>query len=311
MEAKAQRRLSKGKLREGAEQLALDGIVNGPHRRVLCGTSLEECLFMTVDIDTRDERNIAPQSVGVNPGPVLPPDPATDDDALYRLARSSMLIYLALLSNGEHASVVPLGGAVDPRRAQARRRPSPVTLIESDQSSASLRSRLVDLPQRSAELAAQVGVDMLTAELPGAGISVGMSRRLYAACQSLIDTETALAERADSEAEQEYEDSMARRLADDALSAGITTARPSTSPPRWERTEPEVQNWWRLSSYRRLTQQHRRDLLAAARIGFEEGSDTDWRSLVDREPPVRLGRPQQLESATADTYLAIDPGIVI
>ncbi|MEV4830538.1 hypothetical protein AB0K25_19720 [Micromonospora sp. NPDC049257] len=186
-----------------------------------------------------------------------------------------------------------------------------MTLIESDQSSTLLRSRLVDLRQRSAELAAQVGVDMLTAELPGAGISVGMSRRLYAACQSLIDTEAALAERADSEAEQEYEDSMARRLADDASSAGIATARPSASPPRWERTEPEVQNWWRLSSYRRLTQQHRQDLLAAARVGFEEGSDTDWRSLVDREPPVRLGRPQQLESATADTYLAIDRGMVI
>ncbi|MEU7673579.1 hypothetical protein AB0C42_02030 [Micromonospora taraxaci] len=310
VEAKAQRRLSGAKLREGAGQLDLDGIVNGPHRRVLCGTSLEDCLFMTVDIDTREERHADPRGASGPPGPVLPPDPATDDEALYRLARSSMLIYLALLSNEERASVVPVGAAVDPRRAQVRRRASAVTLIESDQSSATLRSRLVELSRGSAELSAQVGVDMLASDVPGAGITVGMSRRLYVACQSLISAEAVLAERADSEAEQEYQDPMARRVEDETLSGGMAAARPSASPPRWERAEPEVQNWWRLRTYRRLTQQHRQDLLAAARGGFEEGNEYNWRSLIDREPPISLGRPQQLESATADTYLAIDRGLI-
>ncbi|WP_435589403.1 hypothetical protein [Micromonospora chalcea] len=312
VEAKAQRRLSKGKLQEGARQLALDGIVEGPHRRVLCGTSLEDCLFMTVDIDTRDMPSTGSRGTDVPPGPTLPPDPATDDEALYRLARASMLIYLALKSNEEHATVVPVGAAADPQRPQVRRRSSAVTLIESDESSARLRSRIVDLPQGSAELSGQMGIDMLAAEVRGASITVGMSRRLFAACRSLILTEAVLAERAEFEAEQAYRDPMTRRTVEDAMrSQGIPTVRASASPPRWERAEPEVRDWWRLRTYRRLTQEHRQDLLTAVRSGFEAGNEVSWTGLVDREPTIKLGPPQQLEAATADTYLAIDRGMIV
>jgi hypothetical protein len=320
VEAKAQRRLTKLKLREGAAQLDLDGLVDGPHRRVLCGTSLEDCLFMTLDIDTRDPAPGSPAAADPDPDPDpgRVPDPATDDEALYHLARSSMLVFLALTGNAAGTTVVPVGPV-------AVRGPG-VTLLESDESTAALRERLRQRPQDARRLAAEAGTDMLTTPVPGAGLTVGLSRRLFAACQFLIEAESALAEEAEQLAEQEFADPQTRRSVLDVLRSSPDLAAEGAAPPGraiegaappgrpaagWRRVEPEVRNLWRLRTYRQLARRNRYALLSAAREGFDLGRDLDWRRLTGRQVPLAVaGPPRLLESASTDAYLAIDPAIV-
>lgn len=51
VEAKAARRLGKPELSKGASQLCAAGLMVGPHMRVLCCTSIEHRVFMTVDAE--------------------------------------------------------------------------------------------------------------------------------------------------------------------------------------------------------------------------------------------------------------------
>jgi hypothetical protein len=51
IEAKAARRLGKHELPKGASQLCATGLMVGPHMRVLCGTSIEHRIFVTVDVE--------------------------------------------------------------------------------------------------------------------------------------------------------------------------------------------------------------------------------------------------------------------
>lgn len=284
IEAKAQRRLSYGKLKEGAKQLDLDGLIDTPHRRVLCGTSLEDRLFMTVDIDTR---TAGPTDPTFADDPPPGPDPAHDDHALYHLARASMLIFLILRAAvPEQMAVVPVGPAADPRRTPGvSQRSGPVTLLEHDHSTEALRARVRRDDPRQRSIRDNGGIDMLTTEVPGAGLTVGMSRRLYAACQQLVDLEAELAGRAS--------DIAARRISDMALphqGDGLDTI-----------------NEEHFVAYRDLEQEFRTPLLSSVRRGFILGEGSDWRRLTDVEPLTHLERPAyQMEAATADTYLALD-----
>jgi hypothetical protein len=76
------------------------------------------------------------------------------------------------------------------------------------------------------------------------------------------------------------------------------------------RTENRTEYEWRACN--RFQQQAREDLLATAREAFRSADDREWESLADQDPRLAVsGPPRQLESATADTYLAIDPALVV
>jgi hypothetical protein len=73
---------------------------------------------MTLDIDTYGDD----PGVVVSNDPGTGPDPEQDDNALYHLARATMLIFLILDGTPRsQVSVVPVGSAVDPRSADTPR----------------------------------------------------------------------------------------------------------------------------------------------------------------------------------------------
>ncbi|MGW3890456.1 hypothetical protein ACWD69_17340 [Micromonospora chokoriensis] len=312
VEAKAERRLSKAKLREGAAQLRLDGLVDGPHRRVLCGTSLEDRVFMTLDIDTRWPIQRALPSPDVNP--MAGPDVENDDEALYQLARASMLIYL-VLRQAEETAVVPVGTAADRRRPETPNGFSgAVTLLERDSSTLIVRERVRSDPSSARQLSRQSGIDMLTATVPGAGMTVGLSRRVYAACSALLANQRILAERAEEEADE--------AAASGSLYQDLQGYVEFTTMSRAQDAEPapeaqwvpraEVRTEFERRAYNRFQQQARPDLMAATRDAFESAAGRDWESVANRTPQISMAGPVgQLESATADTYLAIDPGLIV
>jgi hypothetical protein len=317
IEAKAQRRLGKGKLREGALQLALDGIVDGPHRRVLCGTSLEDRVFMTLDIDTRRPElgNLGTP----DPDPMAGPDLDTNDEALYHLARASMLIYLILESRREHVTVVPVGRAADRRAAGARRQTAGlVTLLEVDRSTQVLRQRLTSQQAGSRAVADAGGIDMLTASVGGTGMTVGLSRRLFAACRALLETQNSLAMQAQREAAQQakeegYAPARAADIDNDIIISHVLS-EPGRASAQSGRpvASPEAQTEREQRAYRRLERLARYALMSGAREGFDTGQERDWRSLTDVDPPLAVGGPAwALESATADVYLAVESGLAI
>lgn len=284
IEAKAQRRLGREALRKGAAQLDLGGLIQGPHRRVLCGTSLEDRVFMTLDMETYLPNGDQPSTPG-HTDPLAGPDIDEDDAALYQLARASMLSYLVLRQTLDVA-VVPVGYTVDRRAARPPDGSGPV-LLEMDDSTAELRQRLRQTADHRA-VRRYEGIDMLTASVPGSGMTVGLSRRLYAACTSVLESQMLLALQAQDAARTES-NLFANRVAvseqDDVDLAGLVFAR----------------NEW----------QARADLMDDARTAYRAAADQDWESLIYRQPRLAVDGPErQLEAATADTYLAIDPTFV-
>ena len=90
-EAKGGKRTGLGELRNGALQLSAAGLMAGSHVRVLCGTSIEHRVFMTIDIE-----KACGTSGAVVPGEGGRPSPDGDDGELLALARSRMLNYYVL-----------------------------------------------------------------------------------------------------------------------------------------------------------------------------------------------------------------------
>ena len=91
IEAKAARRLGKTRLAEGVRQLSLPGLMSWPHVRMLCGTSIEHRVFMTIDVEAVD------RTTGHDAGPDDQEQPTSEEDTdLLELARSRMLTYRAL-----------------------------------------------------------------------------------------------------------------------------------------------------------------------------------------------------------------------
>src|SRR6185312_13424292 len=129
------------KLREGAIQLSRTGLMAGPHVRVLCGTSLEHRVFVTLDIETID-----PHGTGVASSPIAPTDDDTDvgsdPDTLLDLARSRMLYYLALRAMRLRApaalQITPVGERA--LAARASRAAGVTLLLEHDESTRAARA---------------------------------------------------------------------------------------------------------------------------------------------------------------------------
>lgn len=273
VEAKGARRTGKPALAKGVLQLTGRGLMSGAHVRVLCGASLEPRLFVTVDVEVMPGRSPwrAPPEI---------PDPATDDSVLVNLARSRMLTYYSLRALTASAlSVRPVGLAVaDPE--SWRRRVGLVYPLERDPSTEqervlaqnpSVYAEQRPLPQR---------LDMLTGRVPGTNMIIGLSRRLFEACRNLASEEEQIAEDVGPESHD-----------------GLFDLDEEVEKYTLERRAAFVE-----------AEAARRPLLReATRQGFERGRNNSWYQLLDQQPGINSDpAPGLLESATADTYLAID-----
>jgi hypothetical protein len=107
-----------------------------------------------------------------------------------------------------------------------------------------------------------------------------MSRRLFEACSSLADEEEHITE------ETEPEDEYGLFDLDDEVEE-YARERRTAFVEREAALRPQLRN--------------------VTRQGFERGQYSSWPQLLEQQPVVDYGSaPTLLESATADTYLAID-----
>lgn len=269
VEAKGARRPGLTFLAKGVLQLTGYGLMSGDHVRVLCGASLEPRLFVTVDVEVLP--TWAPWD-----GPPIVPDPAADDSVLVDLARSRMLTYYSLRALPSDAlSVRPIGPAVaDPE--SWRRRAGLVYPLEQDRSTEAERA----LAQDSSEYAELRTPAMLTGRIPGTNMLIGISRRLFGACRELADEQAQIA------GELEPEIQLDLFGSEDEL---------------------EEYSRERRAAFIQLEAARNPRIRAAVRQGFRRGEDSSWYQLLQQQPEVNSGTtPDLLESATADTYLAID-----
>lgn len=59
--------------------------------------------------------------------------------------------------------------------------------------------------------------------------------------------------------------------------------------------------------FAQIEDQNRDRILEVVRQGYTHGRDSEWSHLIEAQPPlVTTSSPGLLESATTDTYLAID-----
>jgi hypothetical protein len=180
IEAKAARRLGKPELSKGASQLCTAGLMVGPHMRVLCGTSIEHRIFVTVDVEMAagdGENDASGDSWRLNAD--------EDDDTLLALARSRMLNFYALEAlPRESLSIRPVRPAVAAPQSPQDRAINLVVPLERDESTRIERL----IAQGEAAYARRPPwsrFDMLIGQVPGTDLVMGMSRRLFAACRSL------------------------------------------------------------------------------------------------------------------------------
>lgn len=284
VEAKGGKRLNITARRKGAKQLDVGHLLTMPHRKVLCGTSLEDRLFMMIDIE-----DLLPSDVE----PAEDSEETTleqDDNALLAEARSRLLTYLALSSlPPERLSVVAVPRPVP---EGDNRRPGTVRLLEQDDRTAEVREVRTDVRQDRlrTELAERGAMDMLIGRIPGTDLTLGLSRRLFAACRALAAAERSVAARVNA-AERAYV-----RLPEDVR-------RWSSEVPR--DAEEEVQ-YVRAMHLRRQRDSMHRDLNAPVRAAFEVGDAASWEAILHHSPTLTDPSSALLEAATGDSYLAID-----
>ncbi|MCS7484783.1 hypothetical protein ACFFQW_05750 [Umezawaea endophytica] len=260
VEAKASNRLGKQVLAKGAQQLRRPGLMDGPHVKVLCGTSLADRVFVTLDVEE---------------GTGTPPS-ASEDARLLTLALSRMPLYLALVAMPRRSwSVLPVGAGVT-ERGTRRGGIGLVTLLEEDRSTMDERETA-----RREDGRRDRRLDMLTGQVPGTDLVVGLSRRLFGACAALARVEVAVAAEVDHE-----------------------LPRPRSGDGDGE-AERNGRDRWLIQ--RQVERGHWSDAVGRTRDGFDEGAGRSWEDLL--QSPVTFSpdpRPGFLEAATEDTYLAVD-----
>jgi hypothetical protein len=277
IEAKGSRRTGRPVLAKGVLQLTGRGLMSGAHVRVLCGASLEPRLFVTVDVESLPSR--APWTA-----PPEIPDPAIDDSVLINLARSRMLAYYSLRALTANAlSVRPVGPVVaDPE--SWRRRAGLVYPLEQDPSTQQERFLAQDLSAYAELRPLEQRLDMLTGRVPGTNMTIGLSRRLFEACRNLASEEEQIEEQIATEIESEGE-------------YGLFDLD----------EEVDEHARARRAAFVRSEAAQRTRLRETTRQGFDRGRDNSWYQLINQEPGINYSsEPDLLESATTDTYLAID-----
>jgi hypothetical protein len=196
-----------------------------------------------------------------------------DDQYLIDTTRSRMLIYYALaaLPSGARAAL-PVG----PAFARQSRRTGLLTSLVNDPATAQARSRSQRSPTDPDE--------MLVGQVPNTSLYIGMSRRQFGACRAVAQAQSQFLRQNDWMASQQ------------------------TRTTFLDRSESEINQ--QLRSRDMMYLNSTRDwpeLETQARRGFITAERTSWQDLL--QTPVREIRSlpnQVVESATEDTYLAID-----
>ena len=281
IEAKAARRLGKTELAKGVRQLSLPGLMSWPHVRLMCGTSIEHRVFVTIDVEAVD------RSTGYDVGPDDQEQPSSEGDAdLLELARSRMLTYFALQGLPPESLLVrPVGQAIAVAQQNQGRAADLMTPLETDESTRSERVVAQD-PAVYYRRPPSVRSDMLTGRVPGTELILGMSRRLFAACRSLVAEESQLLPVAWTSASGLFEDAPLDSLDEEAADDRIREQRAQFA--YWE-------------------DEARGRLLTTTREAYEIGRESSWQQLLGLLPQLATEPPANLlEGATPDTYLAIE-----
>jgi hypothetical protein len=281
IEAKGYRRLGRSHLWKGASQLSAPGLMNGPHMRVLCGTSIEHRVFMTIDIEAVSDDAY---SGGTGPEGGGRPNPEENDEELVALASSRMLNYYMLRGLPRAALTVrPVGVAVSDRPRYGRT--GLVLPLERDETTVQERTIARD-EQIYARRPPLSRFDMLACQVPGTDLLIGMSRRLFAACR-MLDQERV---------------GIQRTLGVDRRAAAIDRRLDFLDEDAYE-IQVQVQR----ARFAESEDASRDRIRAATREGYEAGRESDWQQLIDAQPPLVTDSPSGLlEGATPDTYIAID-----
>lgn len=296
VEAKAGRHLGKGRLKDGKVQL--DGgsdLMTVPHRQVLCGTSLpdrkrweDDHLFMTMDTTS-----ITPPPPGGALPPLGPPPDGAEDhiaedvEALLTVARSQLMAYQAIAFGAvEDLRLIPVSRA---RSARFRHRTGSLTPVERDEPTREIRYRLrsESVTGEAALRARGDASDFIAARLPGTGVHLGMSRRLFAACAALHQAQS-------------------------EMPASESLFPPDLGRPRHRVDDEEREEFSRVTRRAYYEQEEERGprLRADVRHGFAQADEWSWSDLLPgRQVEVSLEdseASQLLEGTTAETYLAIE-----
>jgi hypothetical protein len=250
--------------------------------RVLCGTSIEDRVFVTIDVEVAGTPG-ASVAVGSHRR-----SPDEDDAELVTLARSRMLSFYALQAlPRESLSLRPVGPAIADMQSRQGRTTNLVVPLETDESTRFERQLARD-PAAYARRSPPSRFDMLTGQVPGTDVVVGLSRRLFAACRSLA-------------AEQ------AQLLL--AVQADLPDLPATTSEDSLDEDEVEDRIRERRAAFaeREADAETRDRLRRTTRQAYEAGRESSWQQLIQVQPQLVTESPADLlESATPDTYLGME-----
>ncbi|MET7387229.1 hypothetical protein ACFYPT_20525 [Streptomyces sp. NPDC005529] len=298
VEAKGGRWLRTPSRRKGAKQLDVGALLPAPHYKVLCGTSLEQRLFMVIDVESEDHG-------ADNSGDGTDDQAQDSDEMLLRLARARMMTYFTLASLPPALlRVTPVGR---PEAGQGLQRSDTLRLLERDAATDDLRRRVGGYAPEGT-IRNQGGLDMLTVRLPGTDLILGMSRRLYSACREVADMERRIAEEV-RRTRPEYTPYVSELpLGPDVRSLPVPLRRIDNEVVR---QVSDAQYTRQVAKARSLVQhlrtEQRSGYLAAVQRGIAEGDRQTWEQLIDVSPePAIPARDGYLEAATTDTYLAVE-----
>ncbi|QNP65415.1 hypothetical protein IAG43_22455 [Streptomyces genisteinicus] len=243
---------------------------------------------------TMDTTSITPPaSDGGSAIPPLGPPPdgaedyiAEDVEALLAVTRSQLMAYQAIAFGAvEDLRLVPVSKA---RSTRLRHRTGSLTPVEHDEPTREIRRRLrSDSVSGEAALRAHGGAgDFVAARLPGVGLHLGMSRRLFAACAALHQAQS----------EMPVDESVF--LPYSSLRHGVD--------------DEEREEYSRATRRAYYEQEEERGfrLRAEVRRGFAQADERSWSDLLmRRQVEVSLEDSEEsglLEGTTAETYLAIE-----
>ncbi|MFE2578950.1 gamma-glutamyltransferase [Streptomyces sp. NPDC059378] len=285
----------KNRLVEGWEQLEEGSklLQAYAHRRILCGASVQPQgdLFVTIDYDQRPGLPPRPSGDATLVGIGTPEDHLDDsNDALLATARSQMLVYLVLRSvSSSQLWTVGLSADRSTRRRNVARLTKP---LEDDSITRELRdyvrAETAQAGPESLRLHARgIGMDdFLTCRIPGTELRLGMSRRLFAACQQLHQEDRRIAERTPGLRAED------QRIADEPVDEEAEEQR--------RRAQRRI--------FREELEYERRRIESEVRNAYEQATTRRWRDLLPSHPEPALDiddHPGLLEAATAETYLAL------
>ncbi|MFG2924267.1 hypothetical protein ACGFYA_22530 [Streptomyces sp. NPDC048305] len=264
---------------------------------VLVGASVRpgDDLFLTIDHDLRPgEPPLPPDGSGADAAAIGPgnlEDHLGDsDDALIGATRAQMLAYLALRSApASQLRTVP----VPTDRTSRRRRSGLTTPLEDDRLTLAMRADVRGATTRTdpntlrADMRSMGLDDFLSCRIPGTEVHLGMSRRLFAACERLHEEDLAIAQR-----------TPGLRAEDQPAAANLDLSDKAQ----------EEQRLTQRRIFREQQEEARPRLRPLLRDAYERGATSDWRELLRRpqEPELDLeGDEGLLEAATPETYLAV------